>query len=245
MACTPGSVVGVGSSGWLPNAPVQIDLHSPVVRLATVTADASGRFDTTVELPTETALGTHSLFAVGLAPDGSRRVLAATITVIDSDLRIENVPTTITADAAGPFGANVVYALPKGVDEDETAPVVACDHMPGTTFPIGTTTVTCSASDGDDTNSPVAVTFTVHVEGAAEQLADLAAAVRGVGPGTSLADKVTVIRADVAVNDKAHACADLNALSRELTAQSGKRLSSGQAATLIADARRIGAVLGC
>jgi HYR domain len=62
-------------------------------------------------------------------------------------------------------------------------------HPPsGSTFPIGDTEVTCTASDASGNRA--IVTFTIHVQGAAEQLDDLGSTVIGVGRGTSLADKV-------------------------------------------------------
>jgi hypothetical protein len=40
---------------------------------------------------------------------------------------------------------------------------VTCDHSSGAVFPVGTTTVTCTATDSDDANSAVHSTFTVTV----------------------------------------------------------------------------------
>src|SRR5207247_5698339 len=47
---------------------------------------------------------------------------------------------------------------------DEDGPVaVTCDHASGSIFPVGTTTVTCAATDADDTPSTVQTTLTVTV----------------------------------------------------------------------------------
>jgi hypothetical protein len=54
----------------------------------------------------------------------------------------------------------------------------------GSTFPIGTTTVTCAATDTDDTPSTVAASFTVTVKGALAQLSDLLTFVRPLQRGT-------------------------------------------------------------
>jgi streptogramin lyase len=85
----------------------------------------------------------------------------------------------------------------------------------------------------------------VTVQGATEQLGDLADAVAGVGPGASLARKVSVIQADVAANDASGACEDLVAFGNELRAQSGKKLSAAQAAALLAKGEGVEAALGC
>jgi len=79
----------------------------------------------------------------------------------------------------------------------------------------------------------------------AVQLADLLTAVTGVGPGTSLADKVIQVQTALSANHVADACSGLNALINELKAQSGRSIPPGVASSLIGDATRIRAVLGC
>ena len=75
-----------------------------------------------------------------------------------------------------------------------------------------------------------ATSTAVAVKGAAEQLDDLAAAVEGVGPGKSLAAKVSAIQGYVAANDTVAACATLIAFTSEVTAQTGKKISTVLAA---------------
>jgi hypothetical protein len=56
------------------------------------------------------------------------------------------LPGTIVAEAAGPSGAVVTYTV--GIsDSVDPAPVVTCGPASGSTFPLGTTSVTCNASD--------------------------------------------------------------------------------------------------
>jgi len=86
-----------------------------------------------------------------------------------------------------------------------------------------------------------AASAAVPVKGAAEQLAELGDAVAGVGPGKSLAHKVAAIAAD----DTAEACADLVSFEHEVAAQSGKKLGTAQADSLLARAAGIEAALGC
>jgi len=85
----------------------------------------------------------------------------------------------------------------------------------------------------------------VTVKGAAEQLSELAAAVVDVGPGASLARKVAVIQDDVSANDTEGACAELAAFAHEVRAQSGKKVPTAQAASLLARVHTIAAALGC
>jgi hypothetical protein len=53
----------------------------------------------------------------------------------------------VSADAAGANGAIVTYTNPTAVDAIDGPVPVVCTPPSGSLFPIGTTTVTCSASD--------------------------------------------------------------------------------------------------
>lgn len=179
----------------------------------------------------------------GTATGAVAYILAPTPT--DADLSLAK-PSDVTADAAGPSGATVSYPQPTASDPDDAAvPTPTCGPVSGTTFSIGTTTVNCAVSDGDDPNSPVTMSFTVTVKGAVAQLADLYQEVQGVGPGTSLADKVAQTRSELASAHIAEACETLKAFTQEVNAQSGKHIATATASQLITEAQRIEAVLGC
>jgi hypothetical protein len=57
-----------------------------------------------------------------------------------------DIPETVVAEATGPDGAHVSFAA-GGVSFVDPAPVVACDHASGDLYPLGRTTVTCTATD--------------------------------------------------------------------------------------------------
>jgi hypothetical protein len=82
----------------------------------------------------------------------------------DDDLLVMP-PADATVNATSSAGAVVRYLSPISLDFDETAnpPAVTCDHASGSTFPIGTTVVTCQASDADDATSTAAAIFRVTV----------------------------------------------------------------------------------
>lgn len=71
-----------------------------------------------------------------------------------------SVPAAITAEATGPAGAVVTYAATANDDVDGAVPVT-CSPASGATFPFGTTTVVCTASDRDDNTSVAEFTVTV------------------------------------------------------------------------------------
>ncbi len=90
------------------------------------------------------------------------------ITYVDDDLSIGGVPADITTTATGASGAVVTFTAPIALDPDDaTPPPVTCAPASGSTFPIGTTTVTCTATDANDAQGSVSTSFTVTVDAAA------------------------------------------------------------------------------
>ena len=173
---------------------------------------------------------------------GGRSVTAVFTKIVDTTPPVIAVPGPIVANATSPHGAVVTYAVTAS-DPDDAVASLACVPASGSTFAVGTTTVVCTATDSHGNTG--SASFTVHVKGATEQLADLAAAVKGVGPGKSLSATVAVAQWFVAHGRPRAACLTLTAFNLEVRAQSGKKIPAAQAATLIAAAQRIRSVLGC
>ena len=103
--------------------------------------------------------------------------------------------------------------------------------------------MTCSASDA--AGNEASGSFDVHVKSAGEQLDDLIDRVSGIGPGSSLTEKLTDAKSALAVGDKTVACDKLAAFANQAHAQSGKKLTPAEAAEFVATANRIRSVLGC
>jgi len=70
------------------------------------------------------------------------------------------IPKQVTQEATGPSGAPVNYNV-SGQDKEDGAITPSCSYPSGYTFPIGTTTVSCTVDDSDDNS--VSGTFTVTV----------------------------------------------------------------------------------
>jgi flagellin-like hook-associated protein FlgL len=98
-------------------------------------------------------------------PDDTPSTVSATfhVRVGDADLALTAVPSNLHFIAGSSKGATLFYGGPFAVDEESPAPDVSCDHPSGTVVPIGITTVTCHATDNDDTPSTVTATFQVSV----------------------------------------------------------------------------------
>jgi hypothetical protein len=160
----------------------------------------------------------------------------------DTTPPVLTLPTSVTVDATTPGGAVVSYTATATDDVDGAVPVT-CRPASGSTFPIGDTTVGCTASDSAGNEASGA--FVVHVRGAADQLGSLLVAVSNAGPGSALADKVRLAQSYLADGNVAAACTTLDGFIGLAKAQSGKKLARSQADALIAAARNIESVLGC
>ncbi len=152
------------------------------------------------------------------------------------------VPSALDEDATSPAGATVQYGASATDDVDGAVPV-SCVPASGSVFAIGATRVTCAAADA--AGNTASASFVVRVKSAAEQLADLRARLNGVGPGTSLADKVSDVQAALASGNQAKSCEALAAFANQVSAQGGKSISAETAASLGATAARIRRVLAC
>jgi hypothetical protein len=106
--------------------------------------------------------------AVATDAAGNTATCSFTVTVVDTQAPTITCPANVTA-IAGSAGApcvNVSYPAPTYGDNCPGA-TVACSPAPGSCFPIGTTTVTCTATDasGNSTScSFVVTTFDVCLQ---------------------------------------------------------------------------------
>lgn len=148
-----------------------------------------------------------------------------------------SLPADLRVPATGAGGATVNFRASATDNVDGSVPV-SCTPASGSLFPIGDTRVACAATDSSGNTASGG--FTVHVEGAAEQLTDLAAAAgAAAGPGASLTRKLAAARAALGRGNLTATCGILHALHNELSGQ------SETGGTLDADLLRISAVLRC
>ena len=86
-----------------------------------------------------------------------------TVTVRDTTAPRVTVPADLVAEATGPNGAKVVYGDVSAIDIVDGPVNPPCTKTSNTVFPLGTTTVTCTATDAaGNTGSD---SFTVKVVG--------------------------------------------------------------------------------
>ncbi len=106
-------------------------------------------------------LGTTTVTCVATDDSGNSDGDSFTVTVQDTTAPTLTVPADITTEATGPGGAAVGFTATASDLVDPT-PTVSCSPPSGSTFPITTTTVSCTASD-DSGNQSAPKTFTVTV----------------------------------------------------------------------------------
>lgn len=137
------------------------------VTYSPATATVTDIVDSTPSVACQPPSGTF--FAVGTtatitctATDDTGNVATATKSVLVTDMMapVLTVPAPITVEATSPAGAVANFSV-TAVDDIDTTPTVACTHVSGATFPLGTTTVSCTATD--DAGNASTKTFTVAV----------------------------------------------------------------------------------
>lgn len=146
---------------------------------ADVTFDVKSHLDLVVTCtPAGDGPGTHvsvtDHFPVGTTPnaitcsdtDGNTASRDVTVTYVppppaDTTAPTLTVPGDITAEATSSSGAAVSYSV-SATDDTDSNPSINCDHASGSTFPLGTTTVTCTAQDvAGNTSAPASFNVTV------------------------------------------------------------------------------------
>jgi hypothetical protein len=92
-------------------------------------------------------LGTTTVTCTAQDAAGNTGSASFHVTVVDTTPPAIAAASDVTVVATGPSGAAVAYTPPAATDLVDGAVPVACAPGSGTTFAIGTTTVTCSATD--------------------------------------------------------------------------------------------------
>jgi len=196
--------------------------------------------------PGVTTFTVNAMDAVGNASSAS---VTYRVGSQDTTPPVLTVPSSVTVDATSPAGALVTYAV-SATDDVTPSPTVACAPVSGSTFPIGTTTVSCTATDA--AGNTTSKSFSVIVQAAAAQVANLMDTVRSFnlkqGITNSLDAKLQNVEDALTSAKKGSVtstCNQMSAFINETKAQSGKALTVDQATQLQSAATRIRAVIGC
>jgi hypothetical protein len=106
-------------------------------------------------------LGTTSVTCTATDVSGNSSTATFAVKVQDTTPPMLSSPANITRDATSDSGAMVSYSNPTPTDAVDSSPTVSCSPASGSTFPIGITTVVCTATDARSNSSQAAFTITV------------------------------------------------------------------------------------
>jgi hypothetical protein len=149
--------------------PINVEAPGPVEVTYSVSATDNSGNPPTIECTPPSG----STFPIGTttvnctAKDGSGNTASAsfTVTVVFIDNvapTFSGVPSNRVVEANGPTGSTVNYPTPTATDNvDGPIAVVTCSPASGSTFPLGTTTVTCSATDSHGNTGTASFSVTV------------------------------------------------------------------------------------
>jgi hypothetical protein len=253
------AVVLDGSDRTLPvltlPATLTVEADRPAGAVVSYSASASDNLDGSIAPVCSPASG--ALFPLGdttvscSATDASGNQSDDVFHVIVRDTTAPQltVPADITANATvgttSPTAATVTFSA-SATDLVDGAVIPVCTPASGSLFPIGATTVSCTATDArGNTSAPQTFTVTVRVPQQVDLFEQLIAASTGVGPGQSLLNKALEARAAYQAGNPGGACSVLSGYLNEVKAQSGKKLTAAQAAMLTDLAQRVRVFVGC
>jgi hypothetical protein len=169
------------------------------------------------------------------------------VTVVDMQIPVIACPLPIVANATSPSG--VVVSFAPSVSDNCPGTLVTCVPTSGSVFAIGTNAVSCTATDASGNQASCG--FTIHVKGAAEQTADLLAAVNSLviskpGVKTALLSQLNATLASIQSNHLTAACGSLQSFILAVNAQvKSNTISAIDGDYLIKAAKQIQAVIGC
>jgi hypothetical protein len=170
---------------------------------------------------------------------------------IDKTAPVVTPPANVTVLATGPSGATVTYPPATATDNIAVVSGPSCIPASGSTFPLGATLVTCSASDA--AGNIGTATFTITVLSPAQAMQQLTDFIPGLGLPKNTETSLTApliqtvnLLTDNNPNNDGAACGQLGAFLQQVAAkQTNGQLTLAQAAQLTAAANAIRTSLGC
>jgi len=190
------------------------------------------------------AVGLYTISYAATDPSGNSTTNTRIVRVLDMTPPAIHCPAGIEMDAQLPEGAVVNFSVTADDGCDPSAHVV-CVPAPGSLFPIGETSVTCTATDasGNSTNC----SFLVYIRSPAEMLTGLLVEIEALsiqhGVKNALLVKVKNALSNLTLGKNLVALNLLSAFENEVEAQRGGCLSIERADALLTKATAICASL--
>ncbi|HEU4747129.1 MAG TPA: HYR domain-containing protein [Gemmatimonadaceae bacterium] len=190
-------------------------------------------------------VGVTTISWQALDVSGNSAVASQTVTVVDVEAPVFNSIANVSVDATSRDGAAVSFAA--SASDNVAVTSISCSHASGSFFPVGSTSVTCTASDAADNRA--SASFVVTVVGPADHLNALIALVEAAELREGVANPLlNQLRASIDGLDAPHhvSCNKLGDFIRMLTSSKTRaELSAQEYNDLLAYAHRIQSMLGC
>ena len=113
-------------------------------------------------------LGTTQVTCTATDASGNSAQCTFNVTVQDVTAPSITCPLDVTVDCTSPSGASVTFPTLSVSDNCDASPTVVCNPASGSIFPLGTTQVTCTATDASGNSAQC--TFNVMVQDAVPRL---------------------------------------------------------------------------
>lgn len=154
------------------------------------------------------------------------------------------LPASLTVDATSRTGTTVAFAA-GAVDVNPVNPPVVCIPASGSIFPIGATSVACTAIDA--AGNKAVGSFTVTVNGAVAEIEELQTYISSLAIDRFVKTTLLVLVRDASIAAARHwpnACGDMVDVLA-ITESRDARLTTAQRNEIVLLASRIRSVLGC
>lgn len=231
--------VSSGNSPGLASATVVVGKASALDNCPGVTVEGARSDGAALDSPYN--VGVTSIIWTARDAAGNTAAATQSITVLDVEAPTITVPANLRVNATSPSGAVAAYTV--SWSDNVRVTVASCVPASGAMFPMGPTTVTCTASDAAGNRS--SNTFTITVVGPQEQVGDLIAYVLSLNlPNGTTNPLVNQLRAAFRANDNHTSCVKMSDFIN-MVVKKGDEIAADQSSYMIGEATRITGAMGC
>jgi hypothetical protein len=231
--------ISTGNDHGLASAVVAVSKPSAVDNCHEVSVDGSRSDRAALDAPYNVGVTTINWMARD--PAGNSATTTQAITVLDKEAPTINVPADMTVNATLPGGEYVSYTASWSDNVGVTSG--SCVPLSGAMFPIGPTTVNCSASDA--AGNKAFGSFTVTVLGPADQMMSLIDYVLSRNLPNGITNPlVTQLRAAARTSDNHVSCIKMSDFIK-MVVKDGSGIPGTEPSYMIDKATDIMGVLGC
>ncbi len=231
--------ISTGNDHGLASAVVAVSKPSAVDNCREVSVDGSRSDGAALDAPYNVGVTTINWMARDAARNSATTTQA--ITVLDKEAPTINVPADMRVNATLPGGEYVSYTASWSDNVGVTSG--SCAPLSGAMFPIGPTTVNCSASDA--AGNKAFGSFTVTVLGPADQMMSLIDYVLSRNLPNGITNPlVAQLRAAARTSDNHVSCVKMSDFTR-MVVKDGSGIPGVESSYMIDKATDILGVLGC